>query len=207
MSDLATDPRDRVLDAACPLRSAPRYTAHQQTPAGAKCIIAAADGLYIEAASGALRVRQRIAALPLPYGPLAPSVELVHGPVPRDLFAQFIRRACESPDREVAAAIVATSSGYELHWPNVLSSSAGHVRFIDDIDDEESIVVDLHSHGRHRAFFSPTDDQSDLTRRGPLLAMVVGRCGAEPEIAARFVMPPHLIQCGVADLSRLGVFR
>lgn len=207
MSDLLVDPRDRVLDAACPLRAAPRYSTLSPVPAGAKAVIGAADGVYVEAASMAMRVRQRIATVPLPYGPVSPMVELVHGPVPRSLIADFVRRASDTPDREIAAAVIASSVGYELHWPSVLSNSGAHVRFIDDIEDEESVVIDLHSHGIHRAFFSQTDNVSDLTRRGPLLAMVVGRCGTEPEIAARFVVPPHLLQCTVSDLTRMGMFR
>lgn len=55
-------------------------------------------------------------------------------------------------------------------------------------------VMDLHSHGNGHAFFSPTDDQSDLS--GFYVAVVIGKCASDhPEFVIRMVVNGHFLSC------------
>lgn len=189
-----------------PLVPAPRFGTLSELQAGKKRFIGAADGVYVEASTEALRLRLRVARAVLPYGPLAAQVDLDAGPVPRALLREFVECAQAHAEREVAAAVVLDGNGiYRLHWPAVEDASAGHVSYRDTLDDAR-LVLDLHSHAGGAAFFSRTDDASDLTRPGPYFALVVGRCNqADPEIVARAVLPPYLQPLPLAWLLDHGV--
>lgn len=203
-------PADTVLFAATPLVPAPRFGTVDALPVGAKRILGAADGVYVEARTHAWDVCARIADCPLPYGPLLPRLRCPAGPIPAALVQEFIAVACAHPDREVAAAIVLApdDSQFSLIWPEIESSSAGHVRYIDDAIDDDRLLLDLHSHAGHAAYFSRTDDASDRSRKGPYLAAVVGRCGEpQPELAVRLVLSPYLIPLSLPDLKRMQVFQ
>jgi PRTRC genetic system protein A len=69
------------------------------------------------------------------------------------------------------------------------------VRYDDAVVDCERLALDLHSHGIHHAYFSGTDDASDLARPGPHLSLVVGRCTSveEARMAVRLCCAPFLI--------------
>jgi PRTRC genetic system protein A len=59
-----------------------------------------------------------------------------------------------------------------------LSTGCSHVRYMRPVlDEDEHLVVDIHSHGRLAAFFSSEDDRDD---RGEFkIAGVVGNCDRE----------------------------
>lgn len=145
----------------------------------------------------------------MPYGDLVPRLRCAAGAVPRALLAEFIAHASANAHQEVAAAILVNedASGFELVWPEVQSSSAGHIRYIDTGIDDARLVIDLHSHATGRAFFSSQDDESDGSRAGPYLSMVVGRCDtAKPELVACLVLPPYLIPLPIDVLKATEVF-
>ena len=197
-----------ALDATLfpPLVPAPRFGSLSQLQPGQKRFLGACDGLYVEARSAAMRLRLKVANAVLPFGPLAAQVELDAGPVPRALLREFVEQAHAQAEREVAAAIVLDGEGvYRLHWPEVEAASAGHIRYRDTLDDAR-LVFDLHSHASGPAFFSRTDDASDLSRPGPYFALVVGRCDEpDPEIVGRAVLPPYLQPLPLAWLIEHGV--
>lgn len=186
---------DAALFAATPLVPAPRFGALDPLAEGQKRLLGGSAGLYIEARTAAWDLCVPIAAVPMPYGDLQPRLTCPAGPVPRSLIEAFIERARENCDCEIAAAITIDDNGdFELLWPEVQTASSGHVRYVDSGIDDDRLVIDIHSHARGRAYFSGQDDFSDRSRRGPYLAMVVGRCAdASPEIATRLVLPPYLM--------------
>lgn len=207
---MSAHPTDAALFAATPLLPAPRFGTLESLAAGSKRILGAADGVYVEARTHAWDVCARIAECPMPYGPLSARLRCPAGPIPSDLVREFIAVACANPDREVAAAIVlaAGNTRFDLIWPQIESSSSGHVRYIDADIDDDRLVLDLHSHAGHSAFFSTTDDLSDRSRKGPYLAAVVGRCNApQPELAVRLVLSPYLIPLSIPDLKHMQVFQ
>lgn len=185
---------DEVLFAATPLLPAPRFGTRTPPEVGGKQFLCASDGVYVAARSHAWDLTHRLATVPLPFGAVGERLVLTAGPIPRALLEAFISAAQERPDTEVAAAIVLDEAGqYRLVWPGIESTSGSHVSYRDGDIDDDRLVCDLHSHGRHRAFFSHTDDASDRSRRGPYLAIVVGACDSPtPELAARMVLSPYL---------------
>lgn len=201
-------PTDAVLFAATPLVPAPRFGSISPVAQGQKRLLGAQRGLYIEARTYAWDVCVPVAAVPMPYGDVRSRIRCTAGPIPRHFLLAFIAQAQAHSEREIAAAIVLNPDGaFELIWPKVEAFSSGHIRYSDTDIDDDRLVVDLHSHARSRAYFSHQDDESDLSRRGPYLAMVVGRCGdADVEIASRLVLPPYLQPLSHSDLKASGVF-
>jgi PRTRC genetic system protein A len=160
--------------------------------------VAASTGLFLEHRSPAFHLFAQIAAVPLPYGnvPEPWFAPIVGTPDLLRALRRFVNHAAASPETEIAGAVVAGPGGHELVSPRSISASSGHVAYEDHIVDDH-LVFDLHSHGRMPAFFSATDDRSDLSRRGPYLAVVVGSLGrpdlAGLSLAARLVSPPYLL--------------
>ncbi|AVQ00248.1 PRTRC system protein A (plasmid) [Ahniella affigens] len=189
-----THPTDAVLFAATPLIPVPRFGTLAPLDRGAKRFLAGADGLYVQSSTEAMEVTMKLAPVKLPFGECCERIVLPNGPIPMALIKDFIRASRQSYPNEIAAAIVLGDAGhYELVWPEVQSASGGHVRYVDSVVNDDRLVVDLHSHGEHDAFFSRTDDESDCSRRGPYMAFVVGRLRSErPQVAVRLALAPYL---------------
>lgn len=192
-------PLDLALEAASPL-VANRFGGMPDVAVGDKQFVGAADGIYVRTATPALRVCARVADATLPYAPMTQSIAPANGPVPLDLVRSFLDMAAADREREIAAVIETHDEGYRLRQLETTDRSAAHVTYDDRQVDDDTLVIDLHSHGRLPAYFSATDDTSDLSRRGPYLAMVAGECGSKNLLACRLVLPPYLIDL---DLDRL----
>lgn len=192
-------PLDVALQAASPLL-ANRFGGLQDVGVGHKQFVGAADGVYVRSATPALRVCARVAEATLPYAPMAPSIKPANGPIPMHLIQSFMDMAAADREREIAAVIETHEGGYRLRPLQATDRSAAHVAYDDRQVDDDALVIDLHSHGRLPAYFSATDDSSDLSRRGPYLAMVAGECGSRNLLACRLVLSPYLIDL---DLDRL----
>lgn len=201
---MTTHPLDLALEAAAPLLPN-RFGGMQDVAEGAKQFVGAADGLYVRTATPALRVCARVAAAALPYAPLAQSIQPANGPVPISLVRSFLDMAAADREREIAAVIEMHEGGYRLRQLETTDRSAAHVTYDDRQVDDDTLVIDLHSHGRLPAYFSATDDASDLSRRGPYLAMVAGECGSKDLLACRLVLPPYLIDLDLDHLIEEGV--
>lgn len=198
-------PRDRALLGASPVEPVLHDAPLRPLSPGQRRFVCAANGLYAEARSDALHLRCLVGAGPTPYGQADEFVVPAAGPVPLALVSQFVAAARATPQQEIAGVIVREGAGYALRVLGPISASGEHVSYSDRDVDDDALVIDLHSHGAHAAVFSSQDDRSDLSRRGPYIAMVVGRCFSErPEIAARLVMPPYLQPATLAGLKLAG---
>lgn len=100
----------------------------------------------------------------LPYGELQSSVEVRCSEVPGELIRQFIADAREALPNEVAAALIWNSNVDEWRYA-VRKSRQATPEYVDfeevRLQDGEHMVVDIHSHGKHKAFFSAVDDRDD----------------------------------------------
>lgn len=179
LGDLAylTDPRDRAVCGLTPTLMAPRFGELAPVPVGQYRFVAAANGLFLQARSKAMAVTLRVGdTVRLPYGEMQESVELYGGPVPGELAREMMGRAVSSCPNEWAGVVVYEpgSGKYRLIEPEVESVSGAHVRYRTDAIDPECVVLDVHSHGDGRAFFSSVDDKSD--QYGLYIASVLGHC-------------------------------
>lgn len=178
MFEYLRDARDRVLFQDLPILMTPRFGVLDPLDYGQQRLLAARQGVFLEARTRALHLILPVAQaiMPLPYGSLRAKVELAGGPLPYALYDKMRAAAVATLPHEWAGAVVYTpGTGYELIEPTPESVSAGHVRYRTEGIPDERLVLDIHSHGYGAAYFSLTDDASDR-QGGVYLASVLGRC-------------------------------
>ena len=181
------DARDLALQASCPVLAAPRFG--ELPPMGnGQRIILAANGLFVQVRLDWLDCIQRLApatGLPLPYGAVQERMVFAFGRLPIDLIVQFIALGRERLPDETAGALVYSRASARLrlvvHPP--VSASPGHITYgVPAMAADETLAVDLHTHGRLPAFWSATDDRDDT---GIKIAGVFGDLH-QPKPSARF---------------------
>ncbi len=142
------------------------------------------SGVFIEAEGDLMAARIPISRSPVRgLAELRPKVVLRHGPIPVALLHRAISKMQQDPGSEYYAAVSLGTSGYELRFP----AQFGEKAKVEYAVPEGRIILDLHSHGSMKAFFSPTDDTDEQALRiygvvgnlpgAPLLRLRVGVYG------------------------------
>lgn len=182
------DPRDHALQAVTPTVMAPRYGAFEALASNGHRFLAASDGLWLEVRRPWLYLRKRIAEqtmVAMPYGVLTEEMQFAER-IPRHLIEEFLKEAARRCPSECAAWITWNESTgrWRLRHLEEQSASAEHVDVIRPaLPDGEHLVLDLHSHGRDSAFFSPRDDRDDHGEYK--IAGVVGHVDTKPVLLLR----------------------
>ena len=144
-----------------------------------------AGGLYVQSESANLTAR--IAVAPAAVRGLAPvteKLELAHGSIPAHVFELGLRWFQAVPDYERFFAVGWDGHAYRLVVPPQAGTGSSLT-----YRPPAGVVAEFHSHGRHRAFFSPTDDGDE---QGFRIYGVVGRLDAlQPELALRLGIYGH----------------
>lgn len=151
--------------------------------------VLAGDGLYLSADNRSLAVRVPVAVATV-HGlpPIYPSVTLRSGRLPQGLWDQIVAAAhgLGSCGLEVVLAVTHDAAGYRLVLPPQL---VGPVQVV--YRPVDAVVLEIHSHHRYPARFSPTDDADE---QGLCLYGVVGRLDrARPEVALRVGAYGHFL--------------
>jgi len=157
---------DEALLRAFPLLAVP--ASGEQAPA-AECgtrYLVGRLGVSREITLPWVRVRRLIAAsaLPLPYGVVADAVEFRCGPIPLGVIQLFVAHAKQEQPLEVAGTFLWNErhDSWRYAARTLVSVSAVHLAYEELRPGEgEHLVVDVHSHGRHAAFFSAQDNADD----------------------------------------------
>lgn len=172
------DPRDQVLQASAPTMMVPRFSPFEPLQTIGHRFLVAADGMWLELRRAWLYLRLPLAEqtmVAMPYGSVTPETEIVFGKVPRSLLDEFVEQAKACFPDETAAWIVwnEKTGAMRLLPLAATSASTAHVNYeCQRLEEGEHAVIDLHSHGKHKAFFSRMDNADD---RGDVkLAGVVG---------------------------------
>ena len=132
----------------------------------------------------------------LPYG-VCPTdkLEITCGAFPAGMRERFIGAARDVLPVEAAAWIVWDERTRRFDYVSLraLSSSPEHIHFErPELPMDTWLVMDLHSHGAARAFFSRTDDEDDAGE--VKMAGVFGRLGRpEPEFMGRACLLGHFV--------------
>lgn len=153
--------------------------------------ILARQGLFREVTSSWMTCRHHIstASLTLPFGQAVESLQLKCSLPPHDVWKDFVLQARADLPNEAAAQLVwnEVSGKWRCAMRGSSHASPGRIDYLNPkLQDDEVAVIDVHSHGHGRAFFSGTDDNDD---RGSFkIAAVFGRVGTEPELLLRLVM-------------------
>lgn len=187
-----TSSLDAMLQRVCPTIMAPRFEPFAPLATDGHRFVNSDAGLYLEVRRPWLSLLLPIAdsAIPLPYGPVSPRVEFDFG-LGLDLaqhVARFIVEARSHQPDEHAAWLSydrdAKALCYEL--VEAIERNGGHIRYARPtrLPGSRTLAVDLHSHGRHTAFFSAEDDRDGLD--DVKLEIVVGKLDvATPSFACR----------------------
>lgn len=205
MHDYLTNPLDRACLLVTPTLMAPRFGVLPEIKESEQRFIIASDGVYIEARTPTIHARLRVSETkqPFPYGKVEETIKLYGGRIPFDVIEQARKRATGSSPKEWGGSICWTPErGYWLDEPEILVQTSASLSYRNTVDDS-ALVVDIHSHGLHKSFFSKTDNEDDRERGGVYIAAVIGECSsasasevATMMITMRMVINGHLIKLG-----------
>ena len=150
--------------------------------------VLASNGLFVEAEGNLMAARVPVARCEVRgLAPVQPKVVLRHGKIPKHLFDLALNSMLTTPDKERYVAVTFTD-GYHL---NVPKQAADREQVGEGIDDghgsgagvaylnPDRVFLEMHTHPKMRAFFSPTDNQDEA---GLKLYGVIGHCGTYHEI-------------------------
>lgn len=160
------DARDMALQAACPAIAAPRFGSLPDMPNGQR-IILAANGVFVQVQLDWLDCIQRLSPalpIPLPYGEVDERLSFAFGVLPIRLIESFIEAGRQGLPDEVAGALIYSRRARTLRLAlcESLDTSPAQIDYrVPPMDADETLAVDLHTHGCGAPFWSATDDRDD----------------------------------------------
>lgn len=175
------DHRDMFLQTTFPTIPVPRFGPLEELASNGHRFLVGSNGVALEVRRPWLYMRQiamkNESGLALPYGRMSEVFELRCGPIPRELLLEFASQAKAGGEIETAAWITWRESTRSFVFRRLSERTASaHSVVVDrpELDADEHLVVDIHSHGHADAFFSPTDNEDD---QGEVkFSVVVGSC-------------------------------
>lgn len=183
------DSRDVALQSVMPTVMVPRYSELKELATAGDRILMAANGVWLEVCRAWLYARVLVAKpsiIPVPYGQVSEVMRFGFGKLPRAMVAQFIEQARARCPNECAAWVVWNQrmNEWRLMMLEETSVGPGHVNVnLPTLEEDEHMVMDLHSHGLTEAFFSRTDNKDD--RGATKIAGVIGNLD-KPDVTASF---------------------
>ncbi|CAM3420885.1 PRTRC system protein A [Paracidovorax anthurii] len=161
------DPRDQALLASCPVVAAPRFGALPDMPNGQR-IVVARNGWFVQTRLDWLdsitALGMEPPAMRLPYGDIEEHLRFSFGPLPIRMIEEFVAYGRAHLPDEVAGVLIYSRSSGRLRLAICEAEWASPVR-IDyrrpPMAHDETVAVDLHTHGRGPAFWSADDDRDD----------------------------------------------
>ena len=157
----------------------------------------ATDGLWREVNTAWLAALAPVATTDhgiTPFGALKERVDLRVCP-PKHLWGEFLAQAKAAFPQESASVFawnaVDDSWRHVPRTPETVTDS--YIAYQEpSLGTDEIPVVDIHSHGRHSAHFSSTDDKDDAG--GIKVSVVLGNVDGEVTLACRLVVLNHFYQ-------------
>lgn len=183
------DSRDVALQSVMPTVMVPRYSELKELATAGDRILMAANGVWLEVCRAWLYARVLVAKpsiIPVPYGQVSEVMRFGFGKLPKAMVAQFIEQARARCPNECAAWVVwnQRANEWRLMMLEETSVGPGHVNVnLPTLEEDEHMVMDLHSHGLTEAFFSRTDNKDD--QGATKIAGVIGNLD-KPEATASF---------------------
>jgi len=189
---------DAALQGATPTFMVPRHEPFIPMEKPGHRFLAARDGLWLEARRAWLYLCHPLAYqpfVPMPYGDLTPVIEVQS--IPPGLVAEFLAVAKRAAPAECAAWIVWNSATGVRRLQHMIATTgtAQTVEFSRPrLDDDEHLLLDIHSHGDASAYFSGKDDLDDMGEFK--LSGVLGRVNDRVEMAFRLCANGLYIRLG-----------
>jgi PRTRC genetic system protein A len=161
---------DMAIVAAAPIAAVPVHAEFAPLIENGHRFLLASDGLYLEVRRPWLHMIHRIAeqaAVRIPYGSLTAKTELAFGKLGTALpqMKEFAAYAQAEAPIEAAACLIWNSErrDWTIKYPETIGEASSeriqykHV----ELEDGDSLAIDLHSHGYAGSYFSPEDDADD----------------------------------------------
>ena len=144
-----------------------------------------AGGLYVQSESAHLTARVLVAPAEVRgLAPVSEKLALAHGLIPDHVFELGLGWMLAAPGTERFFAVRWDGHAYRLVVPPQEGTPSSL-----SYQPPSGVVAEFHSHARHRAFFSATDDRDE---QGFRTYGVVGRLDTpEPELALRIGIYGH----------------
>lgn len=184
---------DIALLAAAPVAAVPRYAPFHPLQESGHRFLLAADGLYLEVRRPWLHYIHQLAkhtAVAIPFGEITKKCELDFGSIGSALpqMKEFAAEAKADAPLEAAASLLwnHVEKSWRIEYPKIIGEATqGSIQYEQVVPGEdESLAIDLHSHGHLGAFFSETDNADD--RGSVKIAGVLGNLDkAQPTVAFR----------------------
>ncbi len=173
---------DKAILQAFPLLAVPVSGDIPTPEANGTRYLVARSGLWREINLPWIRLRHQVgdSAVNLPYGEANHELRFLCGPIPMELVREFLEDAKQAAPIEIAGALFWNEQTNEWRYERrrATSASADHIDYEEVRAFEgEHLVVDIHSHGHHEAFFSGEDNRDDAGSMK--LAAVVGSLDKE----------------------------
>ncbi|MFC4524728.1 PRTRC system protein A [Cupriavidus pinatubonensis] len=184
-------PADVTLQQSFPTVMVPRFSRLEPMDRPGERLLIAANGVFFEIMRPWLRAIRYLGGFQhrtaIPYGDAMVETDLRCGRIPAHLIGQFAAMARAAYPKETGAWVVwnTMTQAFRLVPVQILQHSAGHLKYERPVlTKDDVLVMDCHSHGRHPAFFSTTDDEDD--RHDVKFSFVLGNCAASvPSMALR----------------------
>ena len=167
---------DSILQQEYPLHIVGVHAPFEPLCAPGSRLLLTSDGLLLEACNGVFRSVQMLAelncAIDLPYGQVDCGITTLDhftadslGGLVRE-FAETARRAL--PLEAIMLVVKAPGQPARCIHPD-RGATTGRVNYdLKDLEAGEHVILDIHSHGTHPAFFSSEDNFDDSKYRGNL---------------------------------------
>lgn len=173
------DKRDIALQRAFPIVAVPKYSRLEPLAQNGERIVMAANGTFLEVRRSWARFVRKVGEVNtiVPFGKLEESTTYLTTKLPRELLLEFMQWAREDSHVEIGANIVwnEVTKKFRLVRSGTVHGTKSRLDYkIPDLDPNEQIVIDCHSHSTGRAFFSHTDNEDDA--HAVKMAFVVGHC-------------------------------
>jgi len=156
---------DIFIQQKVPTIAYPKFGPHVPIEQPGHRFLVGANGLWLELRRPWLYVVRRVAesSYPqIPYGNVREELDLP--PLPASVINQFALEAKEVLPNESAASIFLSQITGEWRLEMLQGVFVNHENFdyrSPPPRDDETLVIDIHSHGFHPAFFSDKDDHDD----------------------------------------------
>lgn len=162
------DLRDQIIQEHVPTVMAPRFNALPPLDKIGHRFIVAANGLWLEVNRHWLHVSLPVsppASVTVPYGLIEKKIEIRCPAIPVAFLREFYAAAKSAFPNECAAWVTYNhvTGDFKLRHLEAISEGPGHIDVTrPKLSEGEELVLDLHSHGQHPAFFSSDDDRDDF---------------------------------------------
>ena len=201
--DIDTTILDASLKSELPLLEVGVYTPFVPLREPGTRLLLTADGLMLESCNGVYHAITAMgdyaSPVRLPYGKVKSGVNVLDADAANRLqtyIREFLAIAAKHAPKEILMLVVKAPGRPMRSIHASINETTASLNYQDwvHMNDDEHVILDIHSHGEFEAFFSPTDNDDDTRFRGNLkVSCVIGYADRpSPQQVQRWVSRGHV---------------